>query len=134
MSERGPGNPDFKPGHQIGISGRWKPGQSGNPNGRPKSKPYREALDRMLAAAALDRKIAPEYANDLIAAAHIAKCMSGDMAAIKEYADRTDGKVPNPIGGTDELPPITAFAWKPSPDQIEPPVTGAIKDDSQNDD
>ncbi len=100
------------PGQPGNPYGRWKPGQSGNPNGRPISKPYKEALQRMLEAAAEKHGIAQERAHDLIAAAHVAKCMSGDMAAIKEYADRTDGKVPNPIGGTDELPPITAFSWR----------------------
>ncbi len=110
-------NQNIAPGKPNNPYGRWKPGTSGNPLGRPKSKPYREALDRMLAIAAREKGIDQEYANDLIASAHIAKCMSGDMAAIKEYADRTDGKVPNPVGGTDELPPITAFSWK-APDQL----------------
>ena len=80
----------------------------------------------MLAAAAMNKGIAQENAHDLIAAAHVAKCLSGDMAAIKEFADRTDGKVPNPIGGTDELPPITAFAWK-APDQLEHTIESEIE-------
>ncbi len=101
--------------------------------GRPKSKPYKEALERMLATAAMDRGIAADNAHDLIAAAHVAKCLSGDMAAIKEFADRTDGKVPNPIGGTDELPPITAFSWK-QPDQIEHIIENDPKSDTQVDD
>jgi Family of unknown function (DUF5681) len=68
----------------------WKPGESGNPKGKKpgtlKEKPYREAL-RMEIAAAEDFK-------DLrsIARAHLEKARSGDMAAIKELADRLDGR------------------------------------------
>ncbi len=86
----------------------------------------------MLAVAAMNKGIDQQNANDIIAAAHIAKCLSGDMAAIKEFADRTDGKVPNPIGGTDELPPITAFAWR-APEPIEL-IEQSNKDDSAVDD
>ena len=102
----------FKPGNEVGINGRWKPGQSGNPKGRPLSKPYKQALEDQLAALAQMKGLAPNQGYAMIASAHVAKAMSGDMAAIKELADRIDGKVPNPIGGTDELPPITAFAWR----------------------
>jgi hypothetical protein len=123
----------FKPGNQIGISGRWKPGQSGNPKGRPLSKPYKEALERQLAMLAMQKGLSPEQGYDMIAAAHTAKAMSGDMAAIKELADRIDGKVPNPVGGTDELPPITAFAWKPIVERTIPTLEGKT-DDSSNDD
>jgi hypothetical protein len=68
----------------------WKPGESGNPKGKKpgtlKEKPYRDAL-RMEIAAAEDFK-------DLraIARAHLEKARSGDVAAIKELADRLDGK------------------------------------------
>jgi len=82
---------------EIGSPGRerrkvmvWKPGESGNPKGKKpgtlKEKPYRDAL-RMEIAAAEDFK-------DLrsIARAHLEKAKSGDMAAIKELADRLDGR------------------------------------------
>jgi hypothetical protein len=68
----------------------WKPGESGNPKGKKpgtlKEKPYRDAL-RMEIAAAEDFK-------DLraIARAHLEKARSGDIAAIKELADRLDGR------------------------------------------
>ena len=91
------------------IHGQWKPGQSGNPKGRPPVKPYREALQRMLEAAAVQKAIPAEQAHDLIAAAHIARCMNGDMSAIKEFADRIDGKVPNTIGGSTEVGPIRLY-------------------------
>lgn len=114
------------PGQPGNAYGRWKPGQSGNPKGRPISKPFKEALERQLAQLAQTKGLPPELGHDVLAAAMVAKAMQGDVAAFKEVADRTDGKVPNPIGGTDELPPITAFSWKPQ-DQIES-ITSATTD------
>ena len=68
----------------------WKPGQSGNPAGKKpgtlKEKPYRDAL-RMEIAAAEDLKVLRA-----IARAHLEKARSGDMAAIRELADRLDGR------------------------------------------
>ena len=98
----------FVKGKSGNPGGQWRPGQSGNPSGRPKSKPFKEALERALKA--LGEK---DYDKGLdhIAAAMAAKAMSGDMAAAKEIADRIDGKVPTAIGGTDELPSIKGFAW-----------------------
>jgi len=91
-------------------SGRWKPGQSGNPSGRPKSKPFKEALQEVISRVGLQGA----------AAALVARANTGDVAAIKEIGDRLDGKVPQSIGGSDELPPIQGFAW------IDPtsPTTG----------
>lgn len=95
----------------VHHGGRWKPGQSGNPKGRPKSKPYKDALDRAL------RKLSDsdnaEDMLDRIAAAHITRCMEGDMAAIKELADRHDGKVPQGIGQAEELGALQ-ISWKPT--------------------
>jgi len=93
---------------QPPISGQWKPGQSGNPDGGRKHKRYREALERNLAI--LGQGDA-EATLDRIAVAHITRCEGGDMGAIKEFADRMDGKVPQSIGGTDELPPIKGYGW-----------------------
>jgi hypothetical protein len=55
--------------------------------GQQRDKPYREALRMELAAAGDDLK-----ALRLIARAHIAAAQNGDMPAIKELADRLDGK------------------------------------------
>lgn len=94
MSDEAPPSPPH--------SGRWKPGQSGNPGGRPKTKPFKEALQRVI-----ERLGGPDEA----AAALFARAITGDVAAFKECADRLDGKVPTPVGGTDDLPPIKGFAW-----------------------
>jgi hypothetical protein len=57
------------------------------PRGQQRDKPYREALRMELAAAGEDMKKLRE-----IARVHIARCEAGDMQAIKELANRLDGK------------------------------------------
>jgi len=77
----------------------FQPGQSGNPAGRPKSKPFKEALERALKAASGDKDALEACADALVS-----KSMMGDVPAIKELADRLDGKVTQLIGGDDEAP------------------------------
>lgn len=91
---------DTEPKRVIGRP--FQPGQSGNPNGRPKSKPFKEALQRALRAADDDEELL-----NAVALALVKKAQDGDVSAIKELADRLDGKVTQPIGGDDEAGPIT---------------------------
>ena len=93
------------------ASGKWKPGQSGNPSGRPKRKPLTDALIRVLA------KLNDEELETLMTEP-VKKMAAGDIGALKEIADRVEGKVPQAIGGTDELPAIKGYAWLP-PDSTE---------------
>lgn len=80
----------------------FQPGQSGNPNGRPKTKPFRDAILRALEAAGDEAALL-----DAVATALVVKASSGDVQAIKELADRMDGKVPQAvIGGDEDDPPI----------------------------
>src|SRR5262249_51921288 len=57
------------------------------PRGQQRDKPYREALRMEWAGAGEDLKKLRE-----IERVHIARCEAGDMQAIKELADRLDGK------------------------------------------
>lgn len=69
---------------------------AGNANsGRKQEKPFADALRIELAAAGEDRK-----ALRAIAAQLISKATNGDMQAIKELADRTDGKAVQAIEAT----------------------------------
>jgi hypothetical protein len=43
----------------------------------------------------------------MLARTLIDKGVAGDVAAIREIADRLDGKVPQSVGGSDELPPVS---------------------------
>ena len=66
----------------------WKPGQSGNPGGRPRRDAISAALRQQLAVQVSDdRSVA-----DVIAAALIKRALGGDVRAIREVADRTEGR------------------------------------------
>ena len=62
-------------------------GQSGNPSGRPKSRPFKTALAMELAEIGENHKALREIASKLIEAAR-----NGDMQAINALVDRTDGR------------------------------------------
>jgi len=65
----------------------FKPGQSGNPGGRPKDKAFRDAL-----SIAVNRADGDATRLAKIAEVLVRKALEGDMAAIREIADRLDGK------------------------------------------
>ncbi|MBB5663246.1 hypothetical protein GGE68_001422 [Rhizobium leguminosarum] len=73
---------------------------AGNANsGRKQEKPFRDALRLELAAAEKSGRGLRVIARKLIEAAE-----EGKMDAIKEMADRIDGKVPQAIAGDEENP------------------------------
>lgn len=70
---------------------KWKPGESGNPGGRPKKKPITELYEKMLSD--------PDF-TDLIKGAITRAVRKGNMAMVlqvKEMTDRVEGKVSQPI-------------------------------------
>jgi hypothetical protein len=68
----------------------FKPGQSGNPAGRPKKALLSDALRRQLAEAVQG---APEKTiAEHIARALIREAVAGNVQAIREVGDRTEGK------------------------------------------
>lgn len=74
---------------------QFKPGQSGNPKGRPKTKPFKDAL----------QEIINEVGLAGAARALVTKANEGDVAALRELADRMDGKVAQAVIGGDEDDP-----------------------------
>ena len=78
----------------------FQPGNSGHPEGQRRAKQFAEALRMEIAAAGDDNKALRRVARALLAEAY-----KGNIAAIAMIADRLDGKVPQPRGGSDELGP-----------------------------
>ena len=86
----------------VGVAGR-----SGRKFGsKTKIKPFLEALQMELAEQGPDHK-----ALRRISKALIEKAAQGDTTAIRELADRIDGKVPQGITGADDGPVRIQFEW-----------------------
>ncbi len=86
----------------------FEKGQAANPKGN-NGKPFRVALRMELAAAGDDHKELREIARNLIKLAKLAETAA--LPAIKEVADRTDGKVTQPLSGDEDGAPI-AITWQ----------------------
>ena len=73
---------------------RFKPGQSGNPGGRPKTKlltqAYRELLEQV------DPKERKTLA-EILARKAVQQALKGNLVALKEITDRTEGKSVQPL-------------------------------------
>ena len=68
----------------------WPKGVSGNPGGRPKTKPLTEELERLLEQEAPNGKGETWAAR--IAEALVKKAAKGDVRAIAELANRLEGR------------------------------------------
>lgn len=82
----------------------YQPGESGNPGGRPKHKPFQEAL-RMEALAAERGEPCEARPGSLRWNAR-QLLEKGDVQSIKELADRMDGKVPQAVVGDNDHDPV----------------------------
>jgi hypothetical protein len=74
-----------------GEATRWKPGQSGNPGGRPKTAPLSHACRGLLASPLPDDRKGRTYA-EAIAETLAQKALAGDIRAAQELADRAEGR------------------------------------------
>ncbi len=83
----------FAPGNKIGK--QFAPGVSGNPSGRPRLTKLTEALREQLAE--INPHAPEETIAEAIAQTLIKLAIAGDVAAIREIADRTEGKPKQPI-------------------------------------
>jgi hypothetical protein len=69
----------------------WQKGVSGNPGGRPKTKPLTSELERLLEQEAPKAK-GQTWAS-VIAEALLVKARKGDVRAISELANRIEGRL-----------------------------------------
>lgn len=83
-------------------------GQSGNPGGRAKAKPFKDAL--LIEAKAAENGQACEALPGSLRWNARQLLNQGDVPSIKELADRLDGKVPQAIVGDDDHDPISVKA------------------------
>jgi hypothetical protein len=93
-SNRGPDG-RFLPGAYQG--GGWKPGQSGNPAGRPKSKTISEEMRELLAETDLDG----QTVGRVVAAMIVGSAKKGSLEAARELLDRTEGKARQTVENID---------------------------------
>lgn len=84
-----------KTGGQNPVRGseatRWKPGQSGNPGGRPKTAPLSQACREVLARPLPGDTAGRTYA-EAIAEKLAEKALKGDIRAAQEIGDRAEGR------------------------------------------
>jgi hypothetical protein len=90
IAKRKPGRPGRTKEMGLPVEAepyKFKPGQSGNPGGRPKKKPITEIYDRLLA----DPELVPiieESVRKMITSGRMV-----GMLQLKEMAERVEGKV-----------------------------------------
>jgi uncharacterized protein DUF5681 len=104
LKKRSRGKP-FEPGHTIGLATRFKKGASANPGGRPSYKKYSEAL-RALVAADPNEEFQIDSNATALAVRVVKMGKKGNMGAIREIGDRTEGR------------PAITIQGDGSPDQI----------------
>lgn len=80
------------------IPHQWRPGESGNPSGRPKVRPILEEIRRQLAA---DPQKLRAIVKNLLDRAELS---SDPDKAFKELRDMLDGKPATVISGPDDTP------------------------------
>ncbi len=116
-------------GFQKGNRHGFKPGQSGNPGGRPKSKLVTQAYQELLEE--VDRKSGKTFAQ-IIAEKVIREALNNNLAAVKEITDRTEGKAAQAVvvGGAGGGPPtMRVIIWdvsKGPPKEIMEPQSAGL--------
>lgn len=90
------GGQDEKPDNRADrvAAWRWKPGQSGNPGGRPKRKPLTDQLLDEVLKVSDDPRAKGMTIVQLLNRALISQALKGNVGAQRELRDRIEGKVP----------------------------------------
>lgn len=82
----------FKPGNRAGASTQFRPGQSGNPGGRPSCKLVSEALRWMIATPLSEPIVARTRAERMAQILVNEGVLHRKLSAIAETIDRTEGR------------------------------------------
>jgi hypothetical protein len=88
IKKRPRGKP-FEKGNTLSLPYRWKPGQSGNPLGRPQCKEISKALREILSS---DCKLTARSGAEKIAREWYKQGLKGNIAALISLADRCEGR------------------------------------------
>lgn len=77
----------------------WKPGESGNPGGRPKGRSLTARLRELLDRGEINGKPIKDgqQVADLVAKALIKAAVRGNVKALQYIFDRVDGKIPDKV-------------------------------------
>ena len=74
---------------------QWKPGESGNPAGRPPNKRYLSEIARELMKQARKGDLEGKTTDELVVLALVKEALKGNTKAIEMLHDWTEGKVPD---------------------------------------
>ncbi len=112
-------NNSEEPDKRLANLKPFQPGQSGNPKGRPKSITLSEAYRKMLAA--MDETDPQGRTRaEVLAEQMYSKAKTGDVGALKEIADRVEGKARQTIALSVE-----------KREQLEQAISGIMRDAEQ---
>ena len=91
---------------------QWKPGQSGNPKGRPKTDSVTKAIRKLL-----DEGISGEPLYEAIARVAIQRALKGDKAFWQFVVERMDGKVADSLQQSGEVEVVVRYEDSPARDR-----------------
>jgi len=98
------------------AAGRWQPGESGNPNGRPrKGMALAEALRGRLGREVTLADGTKVTVAEAVAGRLVALALAGDVAALRLLFDRAEGRMPLAIDLMDEDVPRVIRLPLPAP-------------------
>jgi len=96
---------------------RWKPGQSGNPKGRPKGSRNRSTIVREWLDATdkvknpITGEVEEMTVEDMLTLAVIVKARKGDVSAYKALLDSAYGQAKQEVESTGQSEVITRIKW-----------------------
>lgn len=103
LLRRAPRGKPFAVGNNFGIETRFKEGNRANPGGRPKSKIISDAC-RAVVSSDLTERVRPQTRAEKVATKLFGMAEKGNISAIRELADRCEGRPAQSINVEDGRP------------------------------